>query len=134
MTLGFSEIYKQCNFALAENVMKRHLWYLSDQVVGRTLFSDNVSHETKLNMVKSLKKKASSKKQNKCRYEDNLHQKSLDQFVTSETGKLLKMVRPEYDHSFLEDHPSTWNTNGDYIICKQRVQAINVINDCAVLL
>jgi len=52
--------YKKSNIVIGNAAAKsfaRHLWYLSETLIGLAFFDTKVSSEMKVNMVKSLVKK-----------------------------------------------------------------------------
>lgn len=116
---------------IAVKKMRGHLWYLSEDLIGLALFSDNVWDSEKAAMVDAFKK---PKMQHDLRRVDSktiaaFQTKTLSDFVTDRSLNLFTAMR--IDPAFLTGHPSTWLECPDYISAKQKITSLRVINDCA---
>ena len=111
--------------------MKGHLWYVSEDLAGLSLFSDKVFAEEKKVMVSAL-----NKPQNKTdlRRVDpktikTYQEKTLSDFMTQRSMHLFTSLKLSQD--FLSSDPETWNSREDYRHAKDTVAELRVINDCA---
>ena len=116
---------------IAVKKMRGHLWYLSEDLIGLALFSDNVWDSEKAAMVDAFKK---PKMQHDLRRVDlktiaAFQTKILSDFVTDRSLNLFTAMR--IDPAFLTGHPSTWLECLDYISAKQKITSLRVINDSA---
>lgn len=114
----------------ATTAIKRHLWYLGEELVGLSLFSNNVPAETKVSMVQALKKQTTQKQLKRLDAKTkDIHLKSLEDFVTAKSLTLFNSM--QLDTSFLEVDPSEWKGLDSYKKSRDIVKGIKVVNDCA---
>jgi len=119
---------------VATHAFSRHLWYLSELLVGFSFFDDNVSVDEKKLMVLALKHNKGSNNPSK-RVEmvykrlPALVTKSLHEFVTSSTTRLFKIL--DLSDVFLQCDPSEWKHHQSYHSSQQVVQSVKVVNDLA---
>jgi len=116
---------------IAVKKMRGHLWYLSEDLIALALFSDNVWDSEKVAIIAALKK---PKMQDDLRRVDpktisTFRTKTLSDFVTERSLNLFTAMR--IDPAFLSEDTSTWPDCPDYIIAKQKITSLRVINDCA---
>ena len=110
--------------------MKRHLWYLSENLVGLALFDPEVSAGTKAAMVKSFEKPAGAlvKRLNGQNLAD-IADLRLEHFASSRSLDLF--TRLEFDISFLRDDPILWPGKPSFQLALKCAQALKVVNDVA---
>lgn len=114
----------------AWKAFSNHQWYLSEQLVGLGLFDCRVSIEEKEQMVQAMSKKANENPPKRIHIlPGEVSQKRLSHFVTENTRKFLETY--PVNLSWLEEHPSTWNRNKEYLNARKIFEKIKVVNDCA---
>lgn len=127
------DLYKNIHPIIADVAIKsfsRHLWYLSDTLVGLAFFDKRVPVEMKIKMVKSLENKGPVNPQRRIKIELNAVQTmQLCDFVTNNTLKLFTAL--DISPDFLMQHPNTWEEDANYIDGRRRVQSLKVVNDAA---
>lgn len=118
---------------VSATVFGRHLWYLSEHLVGLGLFDENVSHEKKRRMLGAMRdKQGMEKPHNRLTMESSLSGvgKTLADFCSTNSKKLvadLGMVGAE----FLGEDPDIWSRSPSYRSCRQRAASLSVTNDRA---
>lgn len=112
----------------AKKVLENHLWYLSDELVGLALFSDNVSTEEKSALLAGSLRKATVRK---VRGDISVMKKEpqLGDFASTRTTQICR--RFNIDPSFLQLPPDVWNDNDKYVEGKKRISKLRVVNDTA---
>ena len=128
------ESYRAVDSEIADIVLcklRRHLWYLSEDLAGLALFSDHVCAAEKRAMIASLKKpqQKSDLQRVDPQAVDCFQSKALSDFVTERSHNLFAAVRIDTD--FLKDDPDTWHDNSAYCNAKGIVSGLRVVNDCA---
>ena len=125
--------YKRVNPAVAKVAMESilsHLWYLSEPMIGLGFFDAEVPPDQLREMVLALQKRGSVDCPVRLKLkEEEVAQKQLQDFVTSNTTKLFSALGINMD--FLQQDPHTWRTNANYKAGKQRVASLKVVNDVA---
>ena len=135
--------YRQINEEFANSllvVFLRHLWYLSETLVGLSFFDRSLDSSTKRCMVAALKKKG--KNSNLRKFEANLNAVSqkdfsrVDKFVSSKTNIFLNSLftsqSNEENHLiFLEVDPDEWIYDRNYLRTEEIVKSLKVDNDTA---
>lgn len=124
-------LYPQKDIAdAAMTAFGRHLWYLSELLVGLSFFDNDVSVEEKRLMVLALRDKEGSEEPPKrIPLFSQPCTKGLHDFVTKTTLRLFRIL--ELSDAFLEDDPSEWTTNEDYARNQEICRSIRVVNDLA---
>jgi hypothetical protein len=125
---------------VAQDKFRRHLWYLSETLVGLSFFDRRLDIETKRDMLKKM---------NSCPVTDELSLKRLNlnpylieessilDFVTPNTKKFfnqlfdVKLIPPEISMNFLHDDPINWETDPSYLYAEAVVQSLVIVNDIA---
>ncbi|KAI8442258.1 hypothetical protein MSG28_005828 [Choristoneura fumiferana] len=112
----------------ARTVLERHLWYLSDELVGLALFSEKVTPIEKAAIVEGMKIDFSSRlvKGNAATLRS---QASLGPFASKRTSQALSLLGIK--DSFLKLPVEVWHDNFEYIQGKKRVKNLRVVNDTA---
>ena len=105
---------------------------MNEELIGLSFFDERLSHETKRDMVNSLKRQGSTNPSTRLTIDVtdlSLQEKKLSFFITSTTRNFFtKLGLPM---GFLNEDPADWSNNDDYIIGKNYVKDINVVNDNA---
>lgn len=114
----------------ATAAFQRHLWYLSEVLVGFGFFDDGVSIEEKKLMVLALRESQGSDELLK-RIEpfEKPLTKALHDFVTTTTRRFFQVLGLSED--FLQLEPSAWNSDEAYIKNQKIAQSVAVVNDLA---
>lgn len=109
-------------------VLERHLWYLSDELVGLALFSDRISAGQKSKIIAGMKNEKSSRsiRQQSRVLKDGV---SLEHFATKRTAELFPRLK--ICQSFLSLSPEKWEDNIEYKNGRERVRQLKVVNDTA---
>lgn len=148
--------YRNINENIAKevlNVFLRHLWYLSETLIGFAFFDRTIDSKTKRLMVTALEKSGDVEKCKKVniradfeRYGDNkksiildsvdVSKLDTDNFVTSNTHQFFDSLfandSTEGDFkNFLKIDPNGWITNESYLRAEEIVNKISVVNDTA---
>uniref|UniRef100_A0A2S2PCY9 Uncharacterized protein n=1 Tax=Schizaphis graminum TaxID=13262 RepID=A0A2S2PCY9_SCHGA len=125
--------YKKSNIVIGNAAAKsfsRHLWYLSETLIGLAFFDSKVSSEMKVNMVKSLVKKGADFPLRRITVETTAVQTvQLSDFVSKNSLILFKAL--DIPQDFLNQNPDTWENHKDFIDGCKRVQHLKVVNDAA---
>lgn len=126
----FEKIDSEASKAVLEKV-SRHTWYMSGELVGLSLFSDNLMPDQKIAIVNKIKstKPDWSERSIKSSY-DRLDDKRLEDFVDSTTGLAIEGLGIDLK-SFIHLHPKAWPQNQAYIDGQDIVNHLGVINDAA---
>lgn len=115
---------------LTTQVLERHLWYVSDELVGLSIFSEQISLEEKSKIINSMLNKDYQEK--RCVRGDaaTLNRNvNLSQLTNKRSKYILNDLK--ISTSFFSLPPEYWSTNADYIAGKQIVLNLKVINDTA---
>ena len=114
----------------ATTAFNRHLWYLSELLVGFAFFDDDVSVEEKRLMIVALNKNPGSEEPLK-RITPFIEPttKGLHDFVTTSTARFFKILGLSED--FLHRDPSQWQYEIEYKKNKDVAQSVKVVNDLA---
>ena len=125
----YQEVDKEISDA-AKKVLKNHLWYLSDELVGLSLFSDKISAAEKCLIVAGMTRESSEQRMvrgdSRLLMKDDVH---LGDFASTRTVQLLN--RLQIDNSFLSEDPEKWSDITEYQQGQQRVHSLHVVNDAA---
>lgn len=121
--------------------LHRHLWYLSEKTVAFGLFDVNVSVDTKVQMVRKLKSvrsctnervhKINQRNINRPRICPNIDISniSLPDFVSKRTMMFFDILKLNTD--FLKIHPRLWENNESFLLARETVKKLTVINDAS---
>ena len=114
----------------AMNKMRGHQKYLSEDLVGLSLFSDYVlANEEKL-IVAVLGKPENTKNRRRvdARAVKFFHQTTLSDFATKCSINVLTALK--LDSYLLASDLTTWTSHDNYISASETVAALRVVNDC----
>jgi hypothetical protein len=108
----------------------RHLWYLSELLVGFSFFDDDVSADEKRLMVVAIKETEGSDEPPK-RVAPFLDasMKQLHHFVTRSTGRFFEILG--LSDEFLDLDPAEWGDQEIYKKNRDVVRSVKVVNDLA---
>lgn len=128
--------YEEIDFEIANAALrahKRHLWYLSDELIILSLFSDKVSNEDKANMIAQMTPNVGERTENSIKHSreiDDIQNIELYHFISPRSGFLFE--RLELDVDFLNENPDDWNEMESFKNAKQKIlDLIIVVNDSA---
>lgn len=111
----------------------RHLWYLSDELILLSLFSNKVSAREKMNMCEVIEYQVGDRTQNSIKYSDeieNIQEMELHQFISKRSLFLLHQLH--IDITFVADDPADWNESETYRAAQRKIHdLIVVVNDSA---
>ncbi|KAG7166425.1 hypothetical protein Hamer_G005524 [Homarus americanus] len=118
----------------AQAAISRHLWYLSEHLIGLSLFDDRIDTETKKNMVQNFQ---CPKKQDFSRrivLSDETPINNVASFVTERTLDIFDVLTldgKERAQLFLSKDPKTWKDDEVFITMRDRAINMKVVNDSA---
>ncbi|KAG0718428.1 hypothetical protein GWK47_052449 [Chionoecetes opilio] len=118
--------------SVAERAMRRHLWYLSENLIGLAIFDDRISPEQEAEMVEGMKRSATTKnpRRPKSKTPINLN-RPLSAFCSVRSMQVLKNLLGGQQPTFLELSPETWNTDSCFKCAKKWASVLKVTNDLA---
>lgn len=131
--------YEAIDKILAEAILQvfsRHLWYLSESLVGLSFFNNNISLEEKRIMVSALKKPGYDENPKKAVInKQRANQLDLSDFISENTLHFFNAVCDKSSdvsaQEFLEINPKDWHTNNSYLRVKLKVDEMLIVNDVA---
>lgn len=112
-----------------------HLWYLSSECIGFSLFDPNVSISEKAKMAKILLDEENDQIIKNNRYQIKpsqmpwFKQQNISDFFTKHAMKLFD--RFNLSQNFLKKDPTLWEVDGEYLKAKSIIMNLTVVNDCA---
>ena len=128
----YSTINKTVSDA-AVTAVRRHLWYLGQELAPLGLFSDSVAVEVKRQMVARLLESESQsdhgERSIKYAGNDDLRHKTLDCFIGPASHLFFKILNLNTD--FLSQDVESWPENVSFQEAKKVVQSLKVVNDSA---
>ncbi|KAG0706997.1 hypothetical protein GWK47_024227 [Chionoecetes opilio] len=130
--LNYSTTNSPISTATSEK-LQRHLWYLSEELVGLTLFDEDVSLAMKRRMLESMKRQVEDEDEEplkRCNRDlATLAVSQLDSFASPKTVRLFEKLHLATD--FLEADPSSWGTNRTFRAAQDQLKTLKVVNDHA---
>ncbi|KAG0714750.1 hypothetical protein GWK47_013533 [Chionoecetes opilio] len=118
--------------SVAERAMRRHLWYLSENLIGLAIFDDRISPEQKAEMVEGMKRPSTTKNPRRPESKTPINLNSpLSAFCSVLSMQVLKSLLGGQQPTFLELSPETWNTDSCFKCMKKRAGVLKVTNDLA---
>ena len=127
--------YKQNHVALSEatiQVFCRHLWYLSERLVGLAFFDERIPAGEKRAMVLALQKPpVNSQPRLKVKVNDatDIASMKIEDFVCETTSSFFNALG--IDTSFLRVDPAEWDKTTAYQDGLRRASSLKVVNDAA---
>lgn len=110
----------------------RHLWYLSEELVGLALFDDRVSLHAKRQTVTAIKTRESNASNSKkfiVKDVSLLLSKNIEDFASKQSLFLFEQYQLPYQ--FMDKDPELWAFDQDYLHCKFVLSDLKVVNDLA---
>ncbi|KAG0703734.1 hypothetical protein GWK47_024818 [Chionoecetes opilio] len=118
--------------SVAERAMRRHLWYLSENLIGLAIFDDRISPEQKADMVEGMKRPSTTKNPRRPESKTPINlNRPLSAFCSVRSMQVLKSLLGGQQPTFLELSPETWNTDSCFKCAKKRAGVLKVTNDFA---
>ena len=117
---------------VALNALQRHLWYLSEELVGLAFFDERISYQDKRKMVEKLD--TPERKGLKRLERKNLSLTALHDCTTERTRRVFDAILPngqEKSLTFLAMDPSKWEDDATYQEFKNALKGMTVVNDTA---
>lgn len=130
------DLYQQIDGSISMAAMtafKRHLWYLGDELIVLSLFSDKISDEERIDMSLVLIPVVSNRTNNSIRHTDGLTEiqgLELTDFFSTRSFFMLQLLK--IDTSFLMENPDGWNELISFKRAKKKIHdLIVVVNDAS---
>ncbi|KAG0727484.1 hypothetical protein GWK47_034566 [Chionoecetes opilio] len=112
----------------AEQALRCHLWYVSEENAGLAFFDSRIDVEKK-QMVKALDKPSSKKELKRLEGKMMTMSSSLSSFVTSKTRSFFQKL--DADEGFLAKDPALWEEDDRFKDARKRALGLRVVNDAA---
>lgn len=116
---------------VAMNTFQRHLWYLSDELILLSLFSNKVPDEQKFEICQELLRQVGDRTINSIQYTqplDNIQNLRLVDFISPRSWFFIQIL--DINAIFMEEDPYNWNELQVYQIEQKKVNdLIAVTND-----
>lgn len=128
---AFSSIHAKIADA-ATKTFSRHLWYLSEELVGLSLFDDTVTIQVKKQTVVAMKTRERTVENSKkfiTKDISSLTSKNISHFASKHSFLLFKQF--ELPHTFMDKNPECWMSDENYQYCKTVLSDLKVVNDLA---
>ena len=123
--------YKTTNPIVAKAALKSfsgHLWYLSETLIALGFFDSEIPVETKAKMAEALKIEGTHTPVRRISLEeDSILSKQLWNFVSANTKEFF--TKMDIRQEFLQEYPSFWERNEDYMEAQRRLKNLKVVND-----
>jgi hypothetical protein len=128
--LAYSSIHSVIAKSTAHKFSK-HLWNLSQELVGLAFFDSRVSSSTKRLMVSAIQNEVHEFDHSKRLTVDlnSFKDKNLEDFVTAKSMKMIQLL--ELPHGFFEVDPDLWQDRDDFTQVCNAVESLKVVNDQA---
>lgn len=125
--------YKKQNQKLDSAGLKsfsRHLWYISDYLIGLSFFDCEIPIETQIKMVSALKTQSGQQPLKRVQIKEcDIMNKEIHHFVNQNTRYFFEILNLRDE--ILGTHPATWNSNQSYLTSLNTVRALRIVNDTA---
>ncbi|KAG0721678.1 hypothetical protein GWK47_045974 [Chionoecetes opilio] len=118
---------------VALKAFRRHLWYVSEDLVALSFMDERISNEEKEAIVRNLfrRERKGLKRLDGKRFSPDTNLKDL---VTSRTRRTLDSLLPGREEevgTLLEKSPETWETEATFLDMKRNVSQMKVVNEAA---
>jgi hypothetical protein len=129
------QAYSAIDKVIADTAMHkflRHLWYLSDEMIGLAFFDETIPVDEKMAMVLALHEVRVTSPPPKrviMNVSDIRHGLKPSSLVTDNTNKFFSAMRLSMD--FLTQNPASWPDDSNYISSRNIVSKVKVVNDTA---
>jgi hypothetical protein len=123
--------------SLAETALtawKRHLWYVSEEMIGLAFFDERINSSEKSAMILNLKRPPNDKVMKRLEGKNFSPRQSVSEFVTAKTMTIFETLIPngaEYAVQLLQKVPEDWEEDPIYKRFKMACDKMRVVNDCA---
>lgn len=144
MFLRKLENYKRVNQNIADKAISKvlnHLYYLSEECVGFSLFDERIDNITKSKLVAKMSVDISGNEDEEIAKKLIIKKENLKSFIFRDNSDILqdlfskntKKVFKRFGISieFFSNDPRSWSVTGEYLRAKQIIQNLAVVNDCA---
>lgn len=126
--------FEECDSQVSKAASKKlasHLWYLSEELIGLSVFDATVPLDVKRRIVQKMSEEEGLENPPKRAVVDlqEIRNKTLDDFASM--NSLLLFTRLGLSTSFLEANPASWEDLEDFKTAKAIVGALKVVNDHA---
>ena len=136
--LSAMEWYKEEDFQIATAVtasVKRHLWYLTEELVILALFNESLSHFTRSRLAQTLfntprPTSFAIGKPNFARIAENMPT-FLHDFIGPRSWLFFSLLKLNNPQDWLQLPPQYWNLMTDYRFARDFAKRLEVTNDCA---
>lgn len=127
---AYRAVNKEVASAATKSFM-RHLWYLSETLVGLAFFDSGILASEKVLMVAALSKPGNDSPAPRVGSldESTISQLTLSDFVSQNTSKFF--VAMQTNTAFLQEDPYSWDSSESYNTSCHRAQQLKVVNDAA---
>lgn len=110
-----------------------HLWYLSQELVGLSLFDDHTSHEEKSAIIKAIQDNTANDDEDPPKKAivdlKTINDRQLHSFASTRSGEIFKSLN--IATTFLQQDPALWSSLESFQVAKKTVSALTVVNDNA---
>lgn len=124
--------YKNVNKTVSNVALEsfsRHLWYLSENLAGLSLFDSRIPCAEKKKIVEALLKPARNPEQRRIKMITDANSASVSDFITCQSRKIFDDNDISLD--FLESSPELWDMNDVYLKSRSIAKKFRVVNDVA---
>jgi hypothetical protein len=112
----------------------RHLWFLSEHLVGLSFFDDRVAMDTKNKMVKNLQRPSFPNSPRRLKISNEVAQLNLEDLVTTKTRLIFDVLVENgvaKSESFLQKEPEQWAEDPNFNDLQFAASQLKVVNDVA---
>ena len=110
-----------------------HLWYLSEELVGLSLFDDHISHQEKSAIIKAIQDNTANDDEDPPKKavvdSKTIKDRQLHSFASTRSGDIFKSLN--IATTFLQEDPALWSSLESFQVAKKTVNALTVVNDHA---
>ena len=117
--------------ALAMKALQRHLWYISEELIGLAFFDERIEPDVKREMASNL---TATEAKNSLKRVDGkafTSDKSIQKYVTSNTQNFFQLVSGSRIPDFIAEDPDNWESHEEFQRARLVVNAIRAVNDTA---
>lgn len=128
--IRYREIDAKTSDTAAEK-LRKHSWYMSEDLAGLAFFDSTISNNDKLKMVDAIKNRESFAKDRTHAAVDlrDVTNKDISYFITKKSLFLFDQFKLSYD--FLDENPEQWDNNASCLHALTIFKNLQVVNDIA---
>jgi hypothetical protein len=118
----------------AHEAFSRHLWFLSEHLVGMAFFDDRVSASTKEKMVQNIHRPPLADTPRRLKLTSESEQLKLEDLVTERTTSFFDVLMEEgkeKSQTFLKKPPGQWTSDPVFKMFYELAAHMRVVNDVA---